>query len=131
MTPETNVALNQSQTDARRRMIDERRRALAETWLERSAGVEDPALLRAVRSARWKWIEANEGNPRGVPPLELFDVASDPTEQRNLVEREPGTVAESEQAVRALLGELRRDLAVYRTISEARLRTNAIDSASS
>jgi arylsulfatase A-like enzyme len=51
-------------------------------------------VLRAVRTARWKWIEANEGNPRGVPPLELFDVSVDPAEQQNLVEREPGTVAE-------------------------------------
>ena len=51
-------------------------------------------VLRAVRSARWKWIEANEGNPRGVAPLELFDVSVDPRERENLVEREPGTVAE-------------------------------------
>jgi arylsulfatase A-like enzyme len=51
-------------------------------------------VLRAVRSARWKWIEANEGNPRGVPPLELFDVAVDPAERENLFEREPGTAAE-------------------------------------
>jgi arylsulfatase A-like enzyme len=51
-------------------------------------------VLRAVRSARWKWIEANAGNPRGVPPLELFDVAIDPGETENLVEREPGTAAE-------------------------------------
>ncbi len=51
-------------------------------------------VLRAVRSARWKWIEANAGNPRGVPPLELFDVSVDPGETENLVEREPGTAAE-------------------------------------
>jgi arylsulfatase A-like enzyme/uncharacterized membrane protein YbhN (UPF0104 family) len=51
-------------------------------------------VLRAVRSGRWKWIEANEGNPRGVPPLELFDVGADPAEKENLIEREPGTAAE-------------------------------------
>jgi arylsulfatase A-like enzyme/uncharacterized membrane protein YbhN (UPF0104 family) len=51
-------------------------------------------VLRAIRSARWKWIEANEGNPRGLATLELFDVTADPGERENLAEREPGTVAE-------------------------------------
>jgi len=54
-------------------------------------------VLRAVRTSRWKWIEANEGNPRGVPTLELFDVAADPGETQSLVEREPGTLAELRQ----------------------------------
>jgi arylsulfatase A-like enzyme len=51
-------------------------------------------VLRAVRTERWKWIEANAGNPRGLPELELFDLASDPGEQQNAAEREPGTLAE-------------------------------------
>jgi arylsulfatase A-like enzyme/uncharacterized membrane protein YbhN (UPF0104 family) len=51
-------------------------------------------VLRAVRTERWKWIEANAGNPRGLPEHELFDVASDPTEKENVAEREPGTLAE-------------------------------------
>jgi arylsulfatase A-like enzyme/uncharacterized membrane protein YbhN (UPF0104 family) len=51
-------------------------------------------VLRAVRTERWKWIEANAGNPRGVPELELFDVSVDPAEQANVAEREPGTLGE-------------------------------------
>ncbi len=31
-----------------------------------------------------KVIAANEGNPRGLPTLELFDVSADPLEQKNL-----------------------------------------------
>jgi len=51
-------------------------------------------VLRAVRTSRWKWIEANEGNPRGLPTHELFDIGGDPGEHQSLVEREPGTAAE-------------------------------------
>jgi arylsulfatase A-like enzyme len=54
-------------------------------------------VLRAIRTERWKWIEANAGNPRGLPERELFDVAADPGETANLAEREPGTVAELER----------------------------------
>jgi arylsulfatase A-like enzyme len=54
-------------------------------------------VLRAIRTERWKWIEANAGNPRGLPERELFDVAADPGETANLAEREPGTLAELER----------------------------------
>jgi len=43
-------------------------------------------VLRAVRTETWKYIEANEGNPRGLPTRELFDVAADPGETRNQAE---------------------------------------------
>ena len=48
-------------------------------------------VLRAVRSKRWKWIEANAGNPRGLAERELFDVEADPGERENVATREPGT----------------------------------------
>ncbi len=51
-------------------------------------------VLRAIRTERWKWIEANAGNPRGLPERELFEVSVDPGEKQNVIEREPGTVAE-------------------------------------
>ncbi len=59
-------------------------------------------VLRAIRTARWKWIEAPEG-ACGQPGEQLFDLSLDPEERDNRVEREPGTAAElarlaSEQA---------------------------------
>jgi len=40
-------------------------------------------VLRAVRTETWKYIEANEGNPRGLETLELYEISDDPTERRN------------------------------------------------
>jgi arylsulfatase A-like enzyme/uncharacterized membrane protein YbhN (UPF0104 family) len=54
-------------------------------------------VLRALRTRDWKLIEANETNPRGLPTQELFHVAEDATEKRNVVASEP-----------TKLGELRR-----------------------
>ena len=51
-------------------------------------------VLRAIRTERWKWIEANEGNPRGLAVNELFDMVSDRGETTNHVEDEPRVAAE-------------------------------------
>jgi arylsulfatase A-like enzyme/uncharacterized membrane protein YbhN (UPF0104 family) len=40
-------------------------------------------ILRAVRTETWKYIEANEDNPRGLETLELYEISEDPTERRN------------------------------------------------
>lgn len=50
-------------------------------------------LLHALRTQDRKLINANEGNKRAFPPVSLFDLTSDPGEQKNLV-GEPGTDAE-------------------------------------
>ena len=44
--------------------------------------------LRALRTMQWKWIQANKGNPRGLPVRALFDVVGDRAEMHNLVKRE-------------------------------------------
>jgi arylsulfatase A-like enzyme len=45
-------------------------------------------VVRSLRTGTWKLIEANQGNPRGLPPLCLFHLAQDPGEKNNLaVER--------------------------------------------
>jgi arylsulfatase A-like enzyme len=46
-------------------------------------------VLRALRTLDWKLIEANQGNPRGLAPVELFAIADDPGENRDLLERHP------------------------------------------
>lgn len=50
-------------------------------------------VLRSMRLGDWKLITANEGNPRGLRTLELYDLGTDPQEQRNLVEERPVEVA--------------------------------------
>jgi len=46
-------------------------------------------VLRALRTLDWKWLEANEGNPRGLPSEELFEIQRDPGERNNLVSQRP------------------------------------------
>ncbi|RMD85389.1 MAG: hypothetical protein D6815_01945 [Candidatus Dadabacteria bacterium] len=65
-------------------------------------------VLKAIRTERWKLILANEGNPRGLPPVALFDLKRDPAEQVNLAERMPDRVAA-----------LRADLAVLEQAAAA------------
>jgi arylsulfatase A-like enzyme len=52
--------------------------AFAESELEGNS-------LQAYRSGGMKVIHANPGNPRGLPEHQLFDVASDPGEQKDLI----------------------------------------------
>ncbi len=59
-------------------------------------------VLRAVRTKTWKWIEANEGNPRGLAARELFRVESDRGETHNVVDQEPGTALELSRQAGAL-----------------------------
>ena len=54
---------------------------LAETDLEGN-------VVKALRGMEWKFIEANPGNPRGLPPEQLFDVAKDPGEKDDLRARD-------------------------------------------
>jgi len=46
-------------------------------------------VLRAIRTEDWKLIEANEGNPRGVAPVELFAIDRDRGEKTNLAAEKP------------------------------------------
>lgn len=68
-----------------------------------AATVEEPLLaeedlegnrLTSFRDGDWKLIVANPGNPRGLAPQELYDLANDPREQTNLAAKESGRVAE-------------------------------------
>jgi arylsulfatase A-like enzyme len=51
-------------------------------------------VLRAIRTDGWKLVEANPGNPRGLPPRELFHLAADPGERSDRYFDEPARAAE-------------------------------------
>ena len=51
-------------------------------------------VLRALRTEEWKLIEAQPGGPRGLPPLELFQVSQDPGEKHDVSTQRPEQVSE-------------------------------------
>jgi arylsulfatase A-like enzyme len=64
--------------------------------------------LTSLRVDDWKLAVANPGNPRGLPPTELFDLGADPGETRNLATSEPDRTAE----LAGILEDLRRRIAL-------------------
>jgi len=69
-------------------------------------------VLQAVRTPTWKLIIANDGNPRGLAPNELFHLGEDPGERDNRAGAEPQHLEE----MRAMLG---------RSVLEARAHEGA------
>lgn len=69
-------------------------------------------VLRSVRGTEWKFIEANPGNPRGLPLQQLFNIAKDPSELRDLVAAEPDRATQ-------MLADVKRiqDWAVQRAVA--------------
>jgi arylsulfatase A-like enzyme len=59
-------------------------------------------ILQAVRGRTWKFIVANPGNPRGLAPEELYDVAADAKETKNVASQDPT----HREEMRAALGRL-------------------------
>jgi arylsulfatase A-like enzyme len=55
--------------------------------------------LQAIRTQTTKYITANKGNPRGLPEKELFDVASDPGETKNLASTQMTELQQMEAAL--------------------------------
>ncbi len=59
-------------------------------------------IVESVRTMGWKLIVANEGNPRGLATVELYDMSSDPGETKNLASQEPDRVASLKAEMAAL-----------------------------
>ncbi len=78
-------------------------------------------ILESIRSTEWKLIVANEGNPRGVEPLELYNVASDPGETNNVAAGKADVVSRLQGELDAL-----RTLAAASAVSGS---VGALDSA--
>ena len=51
-------------------------------------------VLHGLREGPWKIIQANPGNPRGLPAVALYDLDSDPKELHNLAPTEPSRTAQ-------------------------------------
>jgi arylsulfatase A-like enzyme/uncharacterized membrane protein YbhN (UPF0104 family) len=58
-------------------------------------------VLRSIRTSEWKLIEANPGNPRGLPDVELFAIDSDPKETQNVAPQNAAATAEMRQHAEA------------------------------
>jgi arylsulfatase A-like enzyme len=60
----------------------------AGTALQDAAG--QPNRIRCVRDARWKYAVYLDPARRAAPEYEMYDLETDPTETRNLLDRQSG-----------------------------------------
>jgi arylsulfatase A-like enzyme len=56
-------------------------------------------VLTALQLGPWKIITANPENPRGLRPVELYNVAEDPQEHHDLTGTEPARTQEMLQSL--------------------------------
>src|SRR5262249_29099892 len=79
--------------------------------------------LTSIHSGDWKLITANPDNPRGLPPVELFNLAEDPRERTNLATRQGARVDE----MLAQLEQLRARIASHRGGAVGRTTNHVAD----
>lgn len=65
--------------------------------------------LTALRTGDWKIIVANPDNPRGLAPVELYDLATDPDERNDLAPTDAARVQQMMRALSERRASLRRD----------------------
>ncbi|MGH7788429.1 MAG: sulfatase [Candidatus Binatia bacterium] len=79
--------------------------------------------LTAIHQGDWKLITANQDNPRGLAPIELYQLSDDPAEKTNLAAQESGRVSE----MLAQLEQLKARIAGHRTRSMGAANPHAAD----
>jgi arylsulfatase A-like enzyme len=79
--------------------------------------------LTSIHSGDWKLITANRDNPRGLAPVELFNLSDDPRERTNVAGRETERVGE----MIAQLEQLRARIASHRGATVGRSSQHAAD----
>lgn len=79
--------------------------------------------ITSLRSGDWKLISANPGNPRGLAPHELYDLANDPGERTNVAAAQSGRVAD----MLAELDQMKARIARGRNAAADTARTHAAD----
>ena len=79
--------------------------------------------LTSIHAGEWKMITANRDNPRGLPPVELFNLSDDPRERTNLAKSEGGRLDE----MMAQLEQMRARIASRRSGAGGQAKTHAAD----
>jgi arylsulfatase len=79
--------------------------------------------LTSIHAGDWKLITANRDNPRGLAPVELFNLGDDPRERSNLAGREGERVTE----MLAQLEHLRARIASHRSNRVGTTTSHAAD----
>jgi hypothetical protein len=84
---------------------DARRPIFAETDHQGSVAT---SIRWAEGGAELKLIRANAGNPRGIAPLELYELNGDPGEQKDLAPAAPPELEKGKRALDAMAIQARR-----------------------